>query len=633
MRRLAMTALALCACHSSSPTHQPVQARSPAASVESCALIGQVKDGKTCAVYDTKAKAFSPTPDGSPEDALARRAFWYERWLDLYASAEHQVVVRNMKVPMAPGDPESRFGDEQYLDFWDDTGDSAGFSDTMMNSVLFHYATTGTDADYQRMEAWLRGQVMQFDATGMPGYLARWHYAAVPDGTQIHNGMAMATGGQDDFDIPADALERMPAYYKTGIDGKTVRPTWHGHTSIDAISGPMNSFPLAYDLVKDPALKARMALHYGCFLKRLKLFKITNLSKNAQLQTDIGRYLNSTILKKDPDDPDLSKLDEVWGFYLPQYNINSAATYPRDCPAHLATTTTEIIDVTRPGYDSKLLDLILRQSDGGNQVNAIDFAFFPNVRSGDAVMLQAFALGAYHMTRDPEFLTWRDQTLIAGANAREVGRTVGEFNPPRPCRSYYRTPNMYRAHLMRTLLDGDDDSRAFAQYLWKQKFALRETAGLRDALFEIQLSAALGTKTAGLPQALQDLMELGGAPGHLDEPRRNYAIDLSLNTPAGYTVEKASADELATCSTPVTLLGINVPIDAPDANALYVRPAPPVMLRPPDNWIWEKDPFKALRYPGDAGRQQYPGVDLLEPYWIARYFGHLPDAHLILAWQ
>ena len=30
--------------------------------------------------------------------------------------------------------------------------------------------------------------------------------------------------------------------------------------------------------------------------------------------------------------------------------------------------------------------------------------------------------------------------------------------------------------------------------------------------------------------------------------------------------------------------------------------------------------------------QQYPGLDLSEPYWVARYFGHLPDAHLVLAW-
>jgi hypothetical protein len=58
-----------------------------------------------------------------------------------------------------------------------------------------------------------------------------------------------------------------------------------------------------------------------------------------------------------------------------------------------------------------------------------------------------------------------------------------------------------------------------------------------------------------------------------------------------------------------------------------------VVQRPPDNWIWEKDPFATARMPGEAGMQQYAALDLIEPYWIARYYGILPDAHLVLAWK
>ena len=105
----------------------------------------------------------------------------------------------------------SRNSDENEIGFWDDQGDSAGFGDTLMNSVMFRYAVTGTEADYQRFESWLRGQVMKFDATGMDGYLARWVYGKVPGGTQIKNGYAMDYG--NDFAIPA-GVKKIP----TAID-------------------------------------------------------------------------------------------------------------------------------------------------------------------------------------------------------------------------------------------------------------------------------------------------------------------------------------------------------------------------------------------------------------------------------
>jgi hypothetical protein len=641
MKRIAPLLL-LCACHGSA-TRQPVHAKPSAlpSALQSCSTIGAQQDGKTCSIYDTKAKAFSDTPDGTPEDALARRAFLYERWLDLYNAPGKQPVVRRHTQAFAAGTPESVWSDPKYHQGYDDEGDSAGFSDDALNAALYHYAVTGTDADYARFESWARGLVMQWDVTGMDGYLARFAYAGVPSGTQLTAGLALDhrdVGDNGPFDAPASALPRLPSYFKDGIDigGKHIAtlPSWIGHTSIDAYSGSMNSFPLAYDLIKDPDLKARMARHYGCFLKRLRIFKIINLSKNPQLQADFARYLTSTVLKLDPDDPDLTRIDQIWGFYLPQYNRVSAATFDTSCPAHLATDAapTEIVDVAGQGYTDRLFNFILRQSGGDNR-DSIDFAFYPSARAGDAVMLDAYALGAYHMTGDHEFLDWREQVLNQKANAKEISRTIGAFNPPEPCRSYYRTPNLYLAHYMRTQIENDSSSRDFAVMLWKRKFAAKEVFGLRDAFFEMLYAAALGEKGAGFSDALQDLLAFGGTPDHLDDPRRNYALDLTPNPPPGTTVALATSADIATCSQPITVLGVTVPIDHPDPNVRYVNPAPPAALRPPDNWIWEKDPFAAARLPGDAGMQQYHGLDLIEPYWVARYHGLLPDAHLVLAWR
>jgi len=644
MKHWLPVAILFAACGGSSPRTQnllqPAVPLAMPAGVERCALLGVTEGGRTCAYYDTKAKAFAPQGDGSPEDTLARRAFQYERWFDLYNGPEKQSVVRVLTESMPPETPESKFGDEQYLARWDDQGDSTGFGEEAVRAALFKYLTTGAEADRLRLEAWVRGQVMKFEATGMDGYASRWHFAGVPPGTKIRDGVAMdfRTDGDDSFDVPAAALDQMPAYYRTGLDvGGThlpVRPSWAGHVSIDAYSGPMNSFPLAYDFIKDKDLKARMARHYGCFLKRLRIFKVINLSKNAQLQKDISSYLVNGVLLKDADDPDLTKIDEIWGFYLPQFNNKSAATFQTGCPAELATDAipTEIVDAAVPGFTDRLLLIMLRQL-GSDQSDSMDFAFYPSVRAGDAVMLDAYAIGAYHLTGDQAFLRWRDNVLFGKAKAKEVERTVGAFNPPKACRTYYRTPNVYFSHYMRTMLDRDPESQAFAQLVMEKKFAGREVAGLKDDLFEILFSGASGKKSAGLADALADLTVFGGSPAKLDSPRRNYSVDLVSNPLPGIKVAKATQAELDICNQPITVLGFTFKPDPADPNELFTDVAVPASKRPPDNWQWEKTPFRAVRINGDAGYQQYPGTDFIEPYWEARYYGYLPDPHLALAWR
>ena len=186
---------------------------------------------------------------------------------------------------------------------------------------------------------------------------------------------------------------------------------------------------------------------------------------------------------------------------------------------------------------------------------------------------------------------------------------------------------------MRTLLDNDASSKAFAQLIFEKKFAGREMLGLKDDVFEILYSGASGKKSPNLADALADLQQFGGAPGFLDSPRRNYAVDLTKETPLGMKIAKATQAELDLCSQPITILGFTFKPDPPDKDQLYADVAVPASLRPPDNWQWEKDPYRAVRYPGDAGYQQYAGTDLIEPYWEARYYGYLPDPNLRLAWQ
>src|SRR5437773_328254 len=103
MRRALVFSL-LFAC-SNSPTRTPVRAASSSAlSVESCNTLGQTDGARTCSLYDMSKKSFVETGAADP---LARRAFLYDRWMDLYNSADRQSAIGNMKHARAPAYPEA----------------------------------------------------------------------------------------------------------------------------------------------------------------------------------------------------------------------------------------------------------------------------------------------------------------------------------------------------------------------------------------------------------------------------------------------------------------------------------------------------------------------------------------------
>ncbi|MBS2022253.1 MAG: hypothetical protein JST92_07570, partial [Deltaproteobacteria bacterium] len=639
-----LASLCVLACSSTTAdrTRTPLAPPAPAAlpaDVTSCNLLGDKQNGKECRLYDTQAKAFvDDTGYGAAsttEASVARRAFLYDRFLDLYAAPEHQVMVRNMNTAMAPSDPESRYADDQFMGFWDDRGDSAGFAELSLLEAAMRWKTTGTDADYQRLEDYVRGLYLQAEATGMPGYMARYHFAGVPPGTHILGKYSMHWRDPADttqYSIPASQLAQFPGYYTAGldVDGVHIATTgsWEGHNSIDSYAGLMNGYPLVHDLIKDPALKAGMVKHFTCFLKRLRIFKVTNLTKNPDLQAALRNYLQTGVLNFDADDPDLTKVDQLWGFYLPQYNVNSAATYPRECPSTgpaFDADPSETVDVTQPGYLNKLVPILLRLADTGDGKDAMDFEYFPGTRSGDAIMMRTYAVSAYHMTHDPIWLQWGSQVLDGQNNAREVEKTTGAFVLPKACRSYFRTYSLYGSLFLRMLIDTDPDERAHAVELFERKFNQKEMLGLGDSWFQIVRHAAQGTKDDELTHALSEILSFGGTKDLLDTPRRNYSVDLTVNTPPGLTTGPAPQSEIDVCTTPITVLGFTIPTPPPDPNDRFSNPAPLLMDRPPDNYIWEKDPFRARKLNGDSGQQQYPGPDPTHPYYTAPPSGHLPD--------
>jgi hypothetical protein len=45
----------------------------------------------------------------------------------------------------------------------------------------------------------------------------------------------------------------------------------------------------------------------------------------------------------------------------------------------------------------------------------------------------------------------------------------------------------------------------------------------------------------------------------------------------------------------------------------------PVSLRPPTDYLWQRDPFQVAG--GSGGTVESAGIDYILPYWMGRYFG------------
>ena len=94
----ALALLALACTPSSDVQRPPIGAPTPVAlptGLTTCNLLGATDGGATCRVYDTQRFNFSDAPPAGagPDDALARRVFDYERWLDLYNAPKNKFVA------------------------------------------------------------------------------------------------------------------------------------------------------------------------------------------------------------------------------------------------------------------------------------------------------------------------------------------------------------------------------------------------------------------------------------------------------------------------------------------------------------------------------------------------------------
>ncbi|MBL6974775.1 MAG: hypothetical protein ISR64_03495 [Deltaproteobacteria bacterium] len=650
--------------------------------IESCALYQEERclSGKLqqCQVYDTVGEAWVDTPE-----TLLHRTLLFDRWRDLYNSPDGQAIDRDFSVEVLPGTPESEWGNpENFAGYWG-AGDGGIWTGWSVVAAILRYSQTGTDADYERMEQHVRDMVTMYDVTGVPGYVCRYHYLMLPEGAPNTPDHILRWENQHNLShhdrLLADPenTPNLPDIYTDGITdeaGKVWKgtPMWHGRPSIDQNTGPMTSLPMAWDLLKDEALKDRIVHHLTCYLKRLQRIELTNLQQNQDLLNGLMAYFSVGELQLDPEDIDLTRLDTIVGYVNRQINTINEDQDIWSCPDTVQMEPWRVIDATSDTFLVELIELVMDMDTEDGRENQIDHYYFPSIRGGDAMHLMHLAAMAYHFTGDDMYREFLYDELIGNIDTIGVAHTAGAFNLPKFCKKYYGDQITYGPWwAFLELLDASDlkteMQKAFHNEMWDK---LVKVAGNTD--FAIMYAGALPKDIAkdrqqALAFAMDNILWMGGNggtlmddpfdPKWLDDPRRSYTLtpdQVLAATPDGIMAVCPTDDELAICTAEIDIMGITMDnLTGWDSQDCPNGPGPwecdignevctdqmasgplPIPLRRYTDFLWQRNPFELGRDAGVEGHRQFAGSDVSEPYWNARRYGFITEGQgQVLAWK
>ncbi len=621
-----------------------------------------------CAVYDVTEGSFP-----AEVDPLLRRVYLYDRWYDLYGSPDGQTGERVFRQGMPPETLEEVWGAPENFASYAGRGDSAIWTGVALNADAFRYAATGTEADYRRMEERVRTLLTMFDVTGVPGYLARFHFLRMPEGFVQRPEHFYSVAGQENLgrrDMPIldpAAVPDLPAEYLQGVaveGGEPLHgtPMWHGHPSIDQYTGPMLSFPVVYDLLRDEGLKARLVEHLRCYLNRLQRVELVHLRENEQvLQLVTEFFAGGGSLNLDPDDIDLLDTDRVVAFVHRGINPDNYADFDRTCPAGPAFQPNLVLDARDPDFFTQLVELAfdMLERDGELRPGQIDHLYVPTVRGGDASHMLHLAAMLYRFTGDEQYRRFLWQELVDGMRADRVALTMQALRQPDWCFKYYGDHITFGTHWQLTTLLQDSPLRdtllrVMHEELWQKALGVHHNAKFDAMYASLGARAALPAHAAALASLQRQLEAFGGGGDVIDSPRRTYTVDpaavLEGMTEAGIDLRCPSPEERAACALGgqfmgVALEGVDITYecdgrprecvfdDGRCAEGLAAEGLPPRLRRYAD-CMWQRSPFHIGEAFGASGTKQSPGRDLAEPFWLGRYYQLLSQGRgQVLAWQ
>lgn len=617
-----------------------------------------------CEIVDaaTQTKVASPDP-------LLRRVFLYDRWYDRHLSPTGLTAERVFTGTVTGAMTEAEWSAPANFAGWAGQGDAGIWTGAALMADIFRYAVTRTEADYRRMEEKTRTLIRSFEVTGVPGYLARYHFLQLPAGGPRSDRLPLKYGteadlGKVDIELPSLDVEGLPIEYTQGVpdgQGGFVRGKayWNGDTSIDQYTGPMTAFPIVWSLLKDQVLKDKIAYHMTCYLKRLVRVEIINLSRKPELVQEVLTAFGGTSIKLDADDPDIRELDKLVWYVHPGLNRRNVGSFDKTCPDSVQLTSTRILDATSESFFLDLLDLNV-SIDRGNRTQPVQYDHFyiPSLRGGDASHLIHLAAMAYYFTGEEQYRSFLFDELIGNLRADDVARTMMAFRLPDWCFKFYGDHITYGTHwqLITLLSDGplkDGMIRVMEEEAWQKAMHNHKSAKFNVMYLSSVPDDVATSKARAINEAVTQLQGFGGNDGVLDAPRRTYTrsrqsiIDAF---PAGTTVRCPSEAERTACEMGGTLLGFPlesavisracdgragecVMADGKCTDGIASEGLPPA-LRKYSDFMWQRSPFDIGENVGIEGQLQSPGRDLSEPYWMARHYGYITGGEgQVLAWS
>jgi hypothetical protein len=632
----------------------------------SCATYQEVdctgEIGLRCDVYDVDAEEWV-SYDAEEDDAdMTYRAYLYDRWYDLYMSPVGQTAERVFKEEMPAGTSEFVWASPSNFERWAGAGDSAIWTGTALNAYILRYLATGTQADYERMVEKTEVMVNFFEVTGIPGYLARYHYLHVEPGTPGTPDYVTETNRLEDPDhrdiINPEQYDFLPAaYFEEGAG----TPRWSGDPSIDQYGGPMMTFPAVYGLLGEEhtELKEKIVEHMTCYLHSLRRIELINLQDNESALEAFTGLFGGGELNLDPGSIDFTTLDTIVMYVHPQINVNNEDEYPTECGDGVQMEPWRTIDAGLPQgqFVSQVLTLVQDIDRENNGANHINHFYIPSIRGGDAMHMMHLALMAYAFTGDESYADFLRDELLTNIRTAEVAQTMSALIMPKYCRRFYGT-NITASPLwaFNNLLS-DSELDVWMQEVYRDEMWEKETADIGNVNTNLMYAGCVTEEIGGegrteaLEYALEELARFGGNGGVLADPRRTYYKsyqDVVDRLPEGIEPECATEEERAICERPIAVFGAQIDgetisfectghdsecvmEDELCTTALASAPVPG-----PDRYWgdygWQRSPFP-LHYENGNGRTQSPGTDYAEQFWMARFYGFLDEPNTVLAWR
>ncbi len=625
----------------------------------SCAVLHETRCAseveQRCALWDADAVDWATNIP-----AITEQAFTFDRFYDRYHSPVGQAMDFEFTEPMLAGTPEDTWSDPEVFQRFAGIGDASGWTGTALWGAAARYATTGTSADYTRMLDAAEAMGLLYEVTGVPGLLARSHWAMLAEGAPEPHAhpdkaittyrLADGTDGHYHLPIPEELLPRLPAYYTEGvrIDGVDYATSPHAMSDasrdmyVRALPGMLAAWDQLGEGPREDAIREVYRTQLPATLNRLVKGRVTNLQSSDGLRAALASFLSGPSVEVDEGDLDVDSVDEIIFYVMEQPHPDHLDTFAVEPPPGppMDFDPRYEIDLASPEALGSLLTFMSRQQRQGEE--PIAWVMYAGAVASDAVFLTQWALTAHYVTGEPAYLDFVDQ-LMDESPYWPIVRTWGALQLPRFCAPHYAPSLGYPSvHNLLARIDPSSDYwRQLAEVAHDDVYG-KENARREDAFFgmlyhrmvDLEIDPGRDTYVAEMADLLATY---GSNPEDKLQPDRNVPRRwLSEPHPSVQIETIAPGDpEWSTCEDPVPVLGLEVPPPRIDGEPSRSVDPLPLDMRIGGAFLWQMDPWMLERDYGGVGMdEQWPMLGMTVPYWIGRADGTIREgAGLALAWR